>query len=189
MNTTPRWPMLQFMSPFLARPGPRGMSAIAPLLEAQRTAHQQFAIALGGTSRTGSARYFAGGFSGLSAHLRAAGSRSGSTSQVVQTKCCGPRSGWSGTSFIGRPQTGHGFRIGNSTAIGSPCHRQLRSARRFGASASRKVVRPTSLARYGHVTQDREIRPRAPVTEISRPDRQRTPSRSDCPAGFPAKAR
>jgi hypothetical protein len=56
--------------------------------------------------------YFAGGRSGLSAHLRAVGSCSGSSRQPVQTYRSFPSAISSGTAFIGLPHTGHTFRTG-----------------------------------------------------------------------------
>jgi hypothetical protein len=58
--------------------------------------------------------HFAGGLSGLSAHLRAAGSCNGS-SQLAQTYRSRPFS--SATSFIGLPHEGHAFRIGCRAVI------------------------------------------------------------------------
>lgn len=65
-------------------------------------------------------RYFAGGRNGLSTHLRAAGSCSGSSSQTGQTYRSRPRPVRSGTSFIALPQAGHNFRTWCDTDIRFP---------------------------------------------------------------------
>jgi hypothetical protein len=59
------------------------------------------------------------GFSGLSAQWRTTGSRSGS-SQSMQTYRCRPCPSSAGTSFMARPQRGHGFRIWKTVFIGLP---------------------------------------------------------------------
>ena len=56
-------------------------------------------------------RYLAGGRSGLSAHFRAAGSRTGSSSQARQTLRGRPGATSSGTAVIGFPHFGHSFRL------------------------------------------------------------------------------
>jgi hypothetical protein len=60
----------------------------------------------------GEISYFAGGRSGLSAHLRAVGSCSGSSPQLVQTYRSFLLAISSGTAFIGLPHAGHAFRTG-----------------------------------------------------------------------------
>ncbi|EHR00297.1 hypothetical protein [Bradyrhizobium sp. WSM471] len=65
----------------------------------------------------GSNAYGSGGRSGPSAHLRAAGSRSGSSLQLVQTYRGGRSEASSDIAFIGLPHVGHAFRIGWSMAI------------------------------------------------------------------------
>ena len=79
--------------------------------------------------------YFTGGRSGLSAHLRAVGSCSGSSAQLVQTYRSFRSPISSRTAFIGLPQAGHAFRTGSDTGIWfSPamavyvrCHRDLKT--------------------------------------------------------------
>jgi hypothetical protein len=61
--------------------------------------------------------YFTGGRSGLSAHLRAVGSCSGSSAQLVQTYRSFRSPISSRTAFIGLPQAGHAFRTGSDTGI------------------------------------------------------------------------
>jgi hypothetical protein len=56
--------------------------------------------------------HFAGGRNGPSAHLRAVGSCSGSSSQSVQTYRSRPSRASSRTAFIGLPHAGHAFRTG-----------------------------------------------------------------------------
>jgi len=61
--------------------------------------------------------YGSGGRSGPSAHLRAAGSRSGSSLQLVHTYRGGRSEASSETAFIGLPHAGHAFWIGWSMTI------------------------------------------------------------------------
>lgn len=61
--------------------------------------------------------YGSGGRSGLCAHLRALGSRRGSSLQLVQTYRGRLSDASSCTAFIGLPHAGHAFRTGWSMAI------------------------------------------------------------------------
>jgi len=64
--------------------------------------------------------YGSGGRSGPSAHLRASGSCSGSSLQLVHTYRGRRSEASSDTAFIGLPHPGHAFRTGWSMAICFP---------------------------------------------------------------------